>query len=57
MAPVHQYQEPDMYSTTLPTYTDPQYGNIPGTMNLTCTPLHHQPTLSLRMVTSPVPRV
>ena len=50
-------QESDMYSTTPPTHTDPQYGNTTSTKSLTCTPLHPQPTLTLSMVTPPVPRV
>ena len=52
---LHQYQESDMYSTTPPTHTHPQYGNTTSTKSLTCTPLHHQPTLTISMVTSPVP--
>ena len=51
----HQYQEAD--SATPPTYADPQYGNTTSTKSLTCTPIHHQPTITLRRVTSLVPRV
>ena len=53
----YKYQESDMYSTTPPTHTGPQYGYTTSTKILTCTPLHHQPTLTLSMVTPPVPKV
>ena len=41
-----------MYSTTPPTLTYPQYGNIKSAKSLTCTPVDHQPTLTYWMVTT-----
>ena len=45
-----------MYSNTPPVHTDSHsVGNTTNTKSLTCTPLHHQPTLTLSMVAPPVP--
>ena len=53
----YYHQESYLYSTTSSTHTDSQYCDTTSIKSLTYTPLPHLPTLTLSMVTPPVPRV